>query len=70
VATGDFERTFGPVMDYYQAHSGDGREIRIYGIGPVTYDPPVAFIWVGPGVEVPSEIGGITILTECIDDDA
>ena len=60
----DFERVFGPVLEYYQAHWGQGRDIRLYGVGPVTWDPPVAFIWTGPGVEVPSEIDGITILTE------
>jgi hypothetical protein len=63
----DFMATFGPVMDYYTSNQGSGADLRLYGVGPVTYDPPVAFIWVGPGVEVPHEISGITVLAEPVD---
>lgn len=64
---GNFTKTFAPVMDYYESHRGTPDGIRLYGVGPVTWDPPVAFIWTGPGVEVPGEIGGITVLAEQVE---
>jgi hypothetical protein len=59
-----FMNAFRPVMDWYESNWGTPQDIRLYGVGPVTYDPPVAFVWAGPGVEVPHEIGGITVLAE------
>jgi hypothetical protein len=53
---------FHPAVDYYKSR---GIACGLYGVGWLCDEPPIAVFLVGDsGVEVPQEIGGVTILTE------